>query len=656
LDGIPLAIELAASKVSVLKVQQIAERLEDALRLLSGGRRTALPRHQTLRATIAWSYRLLSRAEQTLLRRLSVFSGSWTLEAAEVICTGRGIEQGDILALHVQLVDKSLVVLERQPGKVARYRWLDTIRQYTLEKLFEEGEAEVAFNFHCEWFLALSERAAVELMGPEQIQWLNRLEAERDNLRAALRWSTAREDPARALRLAASLADYWLMHAYFEEGIRWLQAALDLDVAGDRKAAPESRARALLGLTLLVIQPYGLGPFSIPLEELLEYCREALSIYRILNDDRGVVHAKYMLGRLTNLGGDTRSARAILGEALSMAQQNEDRWGSAKSLCALAYVAWLEGDMRAAKRLNEESLALEDRAGDVWYFATSLLRLAEIALRQGDILRAKELYEEALLRLQGTRMEHEIARIQRHLAVIQTLRLRFEEARSLLQAAQSFADRVGDQKALAFTKTYAGNLAYQQGDLIEARSQHEESLRLFQKLGDQYNVGWALANIGAVVCRRGDLPRAELLLKEGLALVEEGGDPADLTSTLQHVAHLMRMQGRYDQAIALDRRCLMEFDVVSLWPNSVEGLGQCAVALGQLERAVQLFGAGQRMREQLGTPVPPIALADHERSFSLAQKGLSAEAFSSAWKAGQEMTIQSLQAFAHSGDWPALFR
>lgn len=227
LDGIPLAIELAAAKVSVLRVEQIAARLNDSFRLLGGGSRAALPRHRTLRATMDWSYDLLGEEEQTLLRRLSVFAGGWTLEAAEAVAGGQSsLIDADVLELLTLLVNKSLVVAERKQGREARYHLLETVRQYAREKLAESDEEDRVRERQYQWFLSVAERADLELMqGGKQEYWLNRLDVELDNVRAALDWSLMTERFEAESRLAASLLMFWLHHG-FREGRTWLEAAL----------------------------------------------------------------------------------------------------------------------------------------------------------------------------------------------------------------------------------------------------------------------------------------------------------------------------------------------------------------------------------------------------------------------------------------------
>lgn len=263
LDGIPLAIELAAARVKVLAVDQIAARLDDRFRLLTGGSRIAVPRQQTLRATMDWSYGLLLEKERAVFRQLSVFAGGWALEAAEAVCVGKRIKKHAVLDLLAELVEKSLVEMETQDGE-ARYRFLETIRQYSWEKLVESKEAAAVRTRHRDWYLALAERAESELHGPQQGVWLERLESEHDNLRAALRWSKTEEGGAEAwLRLAGALHWFWNIRGHASEGRDWLEGALSTK----RDTSASVRARALCGAGILAWRQGDINRASMLLQE-----------------------------------------------------------------------------------------------------------------------------------------------------------------------------------------------------------------------------------------------------------------------------------------------------------------------------------------------------------------------------------------------------
>jgi len=385
LDGIPLALELAAALAKVLSVEQIAARLDDRFRLLTGGNRTALPRQQTLTATMDWSYHLLPEDERTVLRRLSVFAGGWTLEAAEAVCSQDGIEAAQILALQAQLVAKSLVVMEAQNGD-ARYRLLETIRQYARDRLLEAGEAATVRGRHRDWYLKLAERARPELQGPRQAEWLERLETEHDNLRSALDWTSTEESGAEdGLRLSGALWEFWHVRGYFTEGRGWLESML----ARGRAASAAPRAKALAGEGFLA---YRQGDY----ESAIALLQESLPLFRELGDRSGTGHALQALGTIAIHQGDFERAKALLAESLEWCRQAGDKRRMAISLNNMGEVGRCQGDYAAARASYEASLGLRREVGDRRGLAVSLGNLGHVALHEGDSRRAMMFFSEAL--------------------------------------------------------------------------------------------------------------------------------------------------------------------------------------------------------------------------------------------------------------------
>ncbi|MBI1743232.1 tetratricopeptide repeat protein [Candidatus Acetothermia bacterium] len=309
LDGIPLAIELAAARVKVMTAEQIAARLDDRFRLLTGGSRTALPRQQTLLATMDWSFQLLSEVERVLFRRASVFVGGWTLEAAEGICAGEGVEPPQILDLLTQLVEKSLVMVEEEGGE-ARYTLLQTIRQYSLGKLLEAGEADVLRNRHRDWFLSLAEKAEPQLRGTDQQRWLNLLEKEHENLRAALGWSKSTESYDQGIKLAGALWFYWDIRGYFREGRSWLDEMLQRR----SNASSSVLAKALYGAGVLAYRQGDYNQATVLLEQ-------GLILFRELGDKKGIANSLNILGAIARSQRDDSKARALLVESLALKRE-----------------------------------------------------------------------------------------------------------------------------------------------------------------------------------------------------------------------------------------------------------------------------------------------------------------------------------------------
>jgi predicted ATPase len=324
LDGIPLAIELAAARMNALPVEELAARLEDRFRLLRSGSRTALPRHQTLRSLIDWSYDLLTEPERTLLRRLSVFAGGWTSEAAEAVCVGERVEEWEVLDLLTSLVEKSLVLYEERSGE-GRYRLLETVRQYARDRLLEAAEANPIREQHLHYSVSWAEKAAAQMQETEEARWVERFEEEHDNLRAALGWSGVQGERQAGLRLGGAQGRFWEVLGYWREGREQLAVLLELPGAEARTAA---RAKAL-----------------------------------------------NWAGRLAVRQGDFGAPGALFEESLAISRELGSKWDIAHSLGGLGWTAYGQGDYGAARALFEESLTIFREIGDKPGIADTLARL-----------------------------------------------------------------------------------------------------------------------------------------------------------------------------------------------------------------------------------------------------------------------------------------
>lgn len=389
LDGIALAIELAAARVKVLKVEQIATRLDDAFRLLTGGSRTALPRQQTLRATIDWSYSLLSDAERVLLRRLAVFAGGWTLEAAEAIGAGETIEKNAVLDLLTQLANKSLVVVEREQGKEARYFLLETTRQYTHEKLQESDEGEALRRRHAEYYLAL-----VEADFQDENVWDDRYRVELDNLRAALTWSNSATGGAElGLRLAAGMTSGIVNIMEPSEWRGWLEGVLT-HAEAEGVYHPPALARVLRGLGML-------GNRFLDFVAAQVRLTHSLRLFQALGDRPNSAVVLYTLGLVARELGDPVTARLHLEECLALYRELSNQRLMAEALFSLGEVAVMEEDAAPATALIEEGLVLKRRLEDSYGIGWGLHHLGHVMQLQGNYKRAMQLQEEALALARG---------------------------------------------------------------------------------------------------------------------------------------------------------------------------------------------------------------------------------------------------------------
>jgi predicted ATPase/Tfp pilus assembly protein PilF len=388
LDGLPLAIELAAARIKVLAPAFLLERLEHRLPLLTGGAHDLPARQQTLRATLDWSHELLDADEQALFRRLAVFAGGFTLEAAEAVCDQAS---GNTSALNLSvldgvtsLVEKSLVRVLGQDDDV-RFGMLETVREYGWERLLSAREVSEVRDRHAAWCLALAERAEPELMGPNQQRWSDRLDAEHDNLRAAHAWSIERRRAEMALRLASAVQRFWTTRGLLGEGRRWLEQALEIDVP----VPPSIRTKALVVSGVLA---YYQGDYG----QAVVLGEEALACSRLLDDPARIGAALGVLAMVAEASRELQRAETLFKEALSLFQLVNDRGRASGIINNLGLLAWRQGDNERAAALHEEALALRRELGDRVGQAGSLSNLGLVAADTGDYMRAKALEGESL--------------------------------------------------------------------------------------------------------------------------------------------------------------------------------------------------------------------------------------------------------------------
>ncbi|WP_309721132.1 tetratricopeptide repeat protein [Armatimonas sp.] len=589
LDGIPLAIELAAARVRSLSIEDINSKLDQRFRLLTGGSRTALPRQQTLRSLIDWSYDLLSEAEKTLLCRLSVFAGGWTLDSAESVCSGDVVEDWEVLDLLTSLCDKSLVVSEPS-GSSTRYRLLETIRQYSRDRILESGEEAVFRGCHLSHFLALGESAEPLLTGADQMLWLDRLELEHDNLRAALEWSG---DSSSCLRLAGVIYRFWYVRGYFSEGCDRLSRAL-AEAAG---ADASLRAKALNGVGLLTSS---LGDY--PAARLLY--EQSLAIAREVGDRESTARALGNLGLVAVYQGDYPAARVYQEESLAIRREMGDRGGIARALLNLGMVPASQGDYPAARLLYEQSLAIARELGNQGVVTNALLNLGSLASFQGDYASARVYQEESL----------------------------------------AIAREVGNRGGIANALNGLGDVASFQGDYASARVYQEESLVIAKELGDRGSIANALNGLGNVAFSQGDYGSARLLYEESLAIKREIGDQKGIAYSLQGLGNVAFSQGDYGSAGGLYEESLVitrEIGDLGSIPLTLTNLGNVASATGVLVLASQLWGAAERLREELGTPLSPSDQQEQDPQVAAARATLNDDAaFDAAWAEGRALTME----------------
>lgn len=369
LDGMPLAIELASARLRSMSVDELSERLDQRLVLLTDGSRAALPRHRTLRSMLDWSYDLLTEREQAMLRRVAVFAAGWTLASAEQVCAGNGIDASDVIEQLGSLVDKNLVVTDEQAG-ATRYRMLETVRQYAQDRLRDSGEESQWRSSHLACFVALGADFNREVIGTKQHAWLARIASEHDNLRAALAWSTE-ASPLDGLGLAVALDAFWRIRGFLAEGREWFARLLDV-VPIDLRTRLRARGLYAAGLFAILQGDYAAG------KGLLQ---ESLMLFREIDDPRNVAYALDSLAYCAIEQGEYPEAEALAREAVDLLRARASREGLCFSLIHLAIALRWRGEWAAAHESYEQSLVIARELGTPWEIGTAL---REIGLAECD--------------------------------------------------------------------------------------------------------------------------------------------------------------------------------------------------------------------------------------------------------------------------------
>jgi predicted ATPase/class 3 adenylate cyclase len=678
LDGLPLAIVLAAARVKLFPPRALLARLQDRLALLTGGARDLPERHQTLRGAIAWSYDLLGEAEQSLFRRLSVFVGGCTFEAAEAVCNGEGDPEIDVLEGIATLVDHSLLLQEEAPDtnhtgdSEPRITMLETIREFARERLLASGEAAAVRGWHLGWVVGLAERAGPELFGREQAAWLDRLQAEHNNLRAAMDWSLEGGDLQAGLRIGGSVWRFCHQRGFRKEGYERLVAVL---LRPEASARTRVRAKALDGAGVLAI--------TLDNAAARSHYEEMLAIGRELGDKQIMAVALNGMGHVAQQEDNREQARPFFEQGLEMAREAGDWWEAAFSLHCLGLVT---ADERAAHSFLEEALAIRRELGDKGSLVPTLLEMAGRAHRRGSYRPAQALYLETLEIARGLDNKRYMGIVLWCLGALAREQGDYATARAYLEEAVAIAREPGSC-GLGGALFGLGRVAQMQGDYAAARSCLEERVALEREGSPSWLLADALGDLGHVVLKQGDLAVARSLLAESVAILR-GLDLPLVRYFIRCLADLERYQGdhatarsHYEEALALwqreeenlhkkqrtaeilarlaliaheqgdlDRAAALGRESMALYREVgakgekletvefLEAYGSLVAALGQPARAARLLGAASAFREVAGAPLPPADCPEHERSLATARAALGEEAFAAAWAEGRAMT------------------
>jgi predicted ATPase/class 3 adenylate cyclase/DNA-binding CsgD family transcriptional regulator len=634
LDGLPLAIELAAARVRALSLAEILDGLHDRFRLLTGGSRTAVRRQQTLRASVDWSHALLTEPEQVLFRRLAVFLGGFDLDAAQFVCGGGDVERYQVLDQLTLLVDKSLVVAENTGGRT-RYRLLETVRQYALEKLGESGEADSVRSRHRDYYTALAALLDAPA-GSDYERRLEQAEIEMDNLRAAFAWGRENSDVELALALASSLQPLWLSGGRFREGLAWFDAALaDLDAQHAEEVAVV-RARALADRAVVATLAGA--------AKTLDQAQQALVIARQLDEPALLARALTACGYIAGFF-DAEAARGYLAEALGLARALGDRWRLSQILGWQVLGHTQAGDLIAVRSAGQEERDLAEAIGDRFHSRQCRWCLGVAQMWQGDLAGAAAQFAELVAEAQAAHDGfHEAISL-----ATQGAALAYQgdtgAARASADAAIQAAAELGGIgaglgcRALALAALAAGDAATAQ-DATEAAWQYMSVLPVMAAAQGPLNAEAALAG--------GDLAAARhwaddaVSTTTGVYLTEKLATRARVA-----IAQGEPEQGERDAHDALVRAA--EVEAYLFIPNILECVGTLAGEAGSHREAARLFGAAEAIRQRMGATRFKIYDSGYEASVAAVRNALGDEDFDSAWAEGAALSTEEAIAYAQRG-------
>ncbi len=642
LDGMPLAVELAAARARVLSVEEIARHLDDRFRLLVGGPRTAPSRHQTLRAALDWSYEALSVPESRLFRRLAVFAGGFVLEAARQVCVSDPHEC-DVLEALSGLVDKSLVTVDRSAG-VSRYRQLETIRQYARDRLGEHGEEHTVGRRHLLWAAGLAQDAEKGLEGADQDRWLRVLDSDRDNFRAALDWAGANDAVHDGSRLATALWRFWEIRGYLSEGRSRLHRWAD----AEGLPAPR-RAKILNSLGIMAQRQRDYAGAR-------GFYEEALVVRRSIGDPLGIATALHGLGSMAMQHGDVETARDQFEENLALARELGEPRMAAASLMNLGVIAQVDFMRRGASLAEagdrahdyyQRSLEEYRRLGDRHGMALALENLGSLGPWRGEYEESRAFHEEsmAIRRTLGDKLG--IAASARFLGRLALRSGECSTARDLHEEYLSIERELGHKPNEAEALAFLADVARAEGENEEAVRLLEESVRIQRSLGDRRSLIWMLAGLGEAAYRAGDLNRSRAALEESAAVAREHDDGEGLVRAKVRLAVVARAVGDDRDVAAL---CADAVAAASLdsYPRTVADLADLAAGVtlrrGDAVLAAQLLGAAAALRATVDREPASETDAQDARDLGATRAALCDAAFEAACAHGAELGQPELMA------------
>jgi predicted ATPase/class 3 adenylate cyclase/uncharacterized protein HemY len=597
LDGIPLAIELAAARIKILSVEKIYDRLNDRFNLLTGGKRTGLPRQQTLRSLIDWSYDLLSEQEKIVWRRLSVFAGGWTLEAAEEVCAHDKIKKEEVMELLNQLNEKSIIIFERENE---RYRMLETLKQYGEEKLNKAGEAKDIFFGHLKYYMEFSEKAEPKLNGSEVQLWLERLESEHGNLQSAIEWSVRSNHIEQGARLAGALGNFWSIRGHYSTGCRLLE-----NILNNKKEVGKCTLGKLLNSSGLLRRNQ--GDYS-KAQKLFE---EGLTVSRQNKYKQSIANSLNGLGKLSDEKGNYEEAHKFYQESLELGLEMNDKYSVAVSLNGLGIVALSEGNYLQAQNFYTESLAIRREIKDIRGIANTLHNMGMIADELGNYEQAQEFYEESLKLRYELNDKHGITGSLNGLGKLAQGHGNFELAQKFFEESLTLKREIGDKAGIVASLNNLGIIATDRGNYEQSQKFYEESLALSREIIDKHGIAASLNNLGYLAFNQNNFDQAQQFHEESLAIERKMGKKAGIANSLHSLGIVTFRKGNFEQSKKFHEESLTLFRELgdkNAIAFSLTGMAEVlsesngtlgAILLGAVETAIKSAGLALARDEQM---------------------------------------------------------
>lgn len=631
LDGIPLAIELAAARTRMMSPARIASALDDRFRLLTGGSRTVMPRQQTLEASVSWSHDLLDDLERALVRRLSVFAGGFTLKAAEAVGADEMIDEYAILDLLGRLVDKSLVQVDHDEVET-RYQLLETIRQYLSERLVESGESDETRHRHLAHYLAVAERTEPELVVADGPAWLDRLEQDHDNLRGALEWAAGTHQHEPLLRLVTALTLFWELRGHLGNGGRWFSRALAA-VDGDEPTAVH--ARALWGAAHVALYGDDFGT-------ALQRAPEALAMAEATGDEWAMARALNTIGYL-QLQSEPEPARAALLHSVELGQRIGDDWAVADGLKMIT-VAWMfQENHEDARHALDDLLQVADRLGNEFFIAWYHAGVGFLELHEGDFGAAERELELSIEHCDRVGDPATRGLAVSWLCQLDGLTGDHAAAGERLERLLARASASGGGIAVPDVVVQLATLAVGFGDTVAARALAQPLADTMRKFGMPLYQSWAQSILGAALLSAGDAAAARATLEAAKAAAQSL-DNAWLIATADHrLGILARRAGELTRAEQLHHEALELQRSRNLRPGVVESLEALAALASDHEspaEAARLFGAADTLRRSIGMVRWPVEQAGYDDDLGRTRAQLAGDEFDAAWSQGAALSME----------------